>query len=207
MLRSDRLARVSAGGRLVIMAAAAGLIVAAVAVPAVGGIGILARDAANKFNNLAVPALGQLPVRSEILDRHGHLIAYYYPDNVDRVPVAYGQIAPVMRQAIVAIEDARYYQHGALDFRGTLRALVNNVEHNPVQGGSTLAQQYVKNALILTATTSAQKADAIQDTTARKIRELRIAIKVEHELTKDQLLAAYLNAAYFNNHAIGVELA
>ena len=189
------------------MAAAAGLIVAAVAVPAVGGIGILARDAANKFNNLAVPALGQLPVRSEILDRHGHLIAYYYPDNIDRVPVSYGQIAPVMRQAIVAIEDARYYQHGALDFKGTLRALVNNVEHNPVQGGSTLAQQYVKNALILTATTSAQKADAIQDTTARKIRELRIAIKVEHELTKDQLLAAYLNAAYFNNHAIGVELA
>ena len=189
------------------MAAVAGLLFAALALPAVGGIGILTRDAANKFNNLAVKDLGQLPVRSEILDRHGHLIAYYYPDNIDRVPVSFGQIAPVMRNAIVAIEDARFYEHGALDFKGTVRALVNNLEHNPVQGGSSIAQQYVKNALILTSTTKAGKLAAQQDTTARKIRELRIAIKVEHELTKNQLLAAYLNAAYFNNHAIGIQLA
>ena len=189
------------------MAAVAGLLFAALALPAVGGIGILTRDAANKFNNLAVKDLGQLPVRSEILDRHGHLIAYYYPDNIDRVPVSFGQIAPIMRNAIVAIEDARYYQHGALDFKGTLRALVNNLQHNPVQGGSSIAQQYVKNALILTATTKAGTLAAQQDTTSRKIRELRIAIKVEHELTKNQLLAAYLNAAYFANHAIGIQLA
>jgi membrane peptidoglycan carboxypeptidase len=207
VLKSDRLVRMSAAGRLVVMAAVAGLLFAALAVPAVGGIGILTRDAANKFNNLTVPALGQLPVRSEILDRHGHLIAYYYPNNIDRVPVSFGQISPVMREAIVAIEDARFYQHGALDFKGTVRALINNLQHNPVQGGSTIAQQYVKNALILTASTKQQKLAAVQDTTSRKIRELRIAIKVEHELTKNQLLAAYLNAAYFANQAIGVELA
>jgi len=189
------------------MAAVAGLLFAAIALPAVGGIGILTRDTANKFNTMAVQDLGQLPVRSEILDRHGHLIAYYYPDNIDRVPVSFGQIAPVMRNAIVAVEDARYYKHGALDFKGTIRALVSNLQHNPVQGGSSIAQQYVKNALILTATTKAERLAAQQDTTARKIRELRIAIKVEHELTKNQLLAAYLNAAYFNNHAIGVQLA
>ena len=189
------------------MAAIAGLLLAALVLPAVGGIGILTRDTANKFNTMAVQDLGQLPVRSEILDRHGHLIAYYYPDNIDRVPVSFGQIAPVMRNAIVAIEDARFYRHGALDFKGTIRALVNNLQHNAVQGGSSIAQQYVKNALILTATTKAERLAAQQDTTARKIRELRIAIKVEHELTKNQLLAAYLNAAYFNNHAIGIQLA
>ena len=108
-------------------------------------------------------------------------------------------------EAIVAIEDARYYQHGALDFRGTVRALIVNELHNPAQGGSTIAQQYVKNALILTATTPQQRAGRHQGHAERKIRELRIAIKVEHELTKNQLLAAYLNAAYFDNHAIGVQ--
>jgi membrane peptidoglycan carboxypeptidase len=190
------------------MAAIAGLLFAAVALPAVGGIGILTRDAANKFNSLAVQNLGQLPVRSEILDKNGHLIAYYYPGNVGRVPVSYSQISPLMREAIVAIEDARFYQHGALDFKGTVRALITDyLEHNPTQGGSTIAQQYVKNALILTARTKQQRLDAIKDTPGRKLRELRIAIKVEHELTKNQLLAAYLNAAYFNNHAYGVQLA
>ena len=189
------------------MAAIAGLLFAALALPAVGGIGILTRAAANKFNNLAVKNLGQLPIRSEILDRHGHKIAYYYPNNIDRVPVYFGQIAPVMRNAIVAIEDARFYEHGALDFKGTIRALVNNLQHNPVQGGSSIAQQYVKNALILTATSKSELLAAQQSTTSRKIRELRTAIKVEHELTKNQLLAAYLNAAYFANHAIGIQLA
>jgi membrane peptidoglycan carboxypeptidase len=207
VLTSDRWAKASSAGRLAAVAVVAGLLLAALALPAVGGIGIIARNAANKFNNLAVPTLKQLPVRSEILDQHGHLIAYYYPNNIDRVPVGYGQIAPVMRNAIVAIEDSRFYEHGAIDFKGTIRALVNNLEHDPVQGGSTIAQQYVKNALVLTATTAAEKAAAIADSPSRKIRELRIAIDVEHELTRDQLLAAYLNAAYFENHAIGIQLA
>jgi membrane peptidoglycan carboxypeptidase len=189
------------------MAAVAGLLFAALALPAIGGIGILTRNGANKFNSLTVKNLGQLPGRSEILDRHGKLIAYYYPDNIDRVPVSFQQISPVMREGIVAIEDARFYQHGALDFKGTVRALLNNLQHKPTQGGSTIAQQYVKNALILTARTKQEQRAAILDTPARKIRELRIAIRVEHELTKNQLLAAYLNAAYFGNHAIGVQLA
>ena len=95
-----------------------------------------------------MPELGQLPVRSEIFDRKGHLITYYYPSGIDRVPVTYDQISPLMRQAILAIEDDRFYQHGALDPKGTLRALINNLQHKAVQGGSTLAQQYVKNALV-----------------------------------------------------------
>ena len=114
-------------GRLVAVAAAAGLLVAAIAVPAVGGLGLLTRTAANKFETRKVPELGQLPVRSEILDRYGHLITYYYPDNgIDRVPVTYSQISGSMRHAIVAIEDSRFYQHGALDFKGTFRALLND---------------------------------------------------------------------------------
>ncbi len=112
-----------------------------------------------------------------------------------------------MREAIVAIEDSRFYLHGAIDIRGTMRALALDLMSGQVQGGSTIAQQYVKNALLLTAEDSAQQHAAIADSAARKIRELRIAAEVEHELTPDQLLAAYLNAAYFENESYGIEVA
>jgi len=189
------------------MSAAAGLLLGAILVPVVGAVGVAARNAATTFQTLSVPSLGTLPSRSEILDANGNLIAYYYPNNIDRVPVGFDQIAPVMRHAIVAIEDARFYDHGAFDIRGTARAIVNDLQNTAVQGGSTLAQQYVKNALILTATTPQQVVDASAQTPERKIRELRMAAIVEHEMTKDQLLAAYLNAAYFENQAYGIEVA
>ncbi len=187
---------------------AGGGIVAGLVLPAVGTAGVAVRNAATKFNGLATPELGQLPVRSEILDRHGHLLAYYYGRGIDRVPVGYSQIAPVMRQAVVAIEDSRFYQHGALDFRGTFRALVNNLEHKPVQGGSTLAQQYVKNVEILSSPDPQRAfANATMDTIGRKIRELRMAVRAERTMSKDQILAGYLNVAYFGNSAYGIEVA
>ena len=168
VLSTDHLRKGRSVGRLVTLSAVGGVLAAAVALPAVGTIGIVARNAANKFEAMSTQALGEVPQRSEILDSKGHLLAYIYsvdasyyygPGNVqpvkaqgiDRQPVSYGQIAPVMRNAVIAIEDSRYYQHGAIDFRGTIRALINDLQHKPVQGGSTIAQQYVKNVLILTA--------------------------------------------------------
>ena len=113
-----------------------------------------------------------------------------------------------MREAIVAIEDYRFYQHGAFDLHGTLRALFNDLSGQPTQGGSTLAQQYVKNACILTARNRRQRGSCTAfEHRSRKIRELRIAANVEHEMTKNQLLAAYLNVAYFDNQAYGVQVA
>jgi membrane peptidoglycan carboxypeptidase len=185
----------------------AGLLAGAVILPLVGSAGIATRDAARTFDSLQEPALAQLPSRSEILDSSGRVIAYYFPNHIYRVPVSYSQIAPDMRNAIVAIEDSRFYQHGALDIRGSLRALIADLTGGQVQGGSTLAQQYVKNALILTAASAAQQQAASADDPARKIRELRIAASVEHELTLNQLLAAYLNVAYFENEAYGVQVA
>jgi membrane peptidoglycan carboxypeptidase len=189
------------------MSGVAGLLLGGIILPLAGVVGVASRDAASTFNNLPVPALGQLPSRSEILDAQGGLIAYYYPNQIDRVPVTYGQIAPVMRNAIIAIEDSRFYLHGALDPRGTLRALTSDLAGSQVQGGSTIAQQYVKNALILTAATNRQRQAAAADDAARKIRELRMAANVEQEMTKPQLLAAYLNVAYFENEAYGVQVA
>ena len=187
---------------------AAGALVAAVAIPAVGFAGMVTRDTAKNFNTMATPELGQIPVRSELLDRHGKVLAYYYGRGIDRVPVSYAQISPAMRQAIVAIEDSRFYQHGAIDFKGTVRAIVNNLEHNPVQGGSTLSQQYVKNVLYLSSPNpQAAFAGATSETIGRKIRELRMAAQVEHRMSKNQILAAYLNVAYFGSSAYGVEVA
>ncbi len=201
------LGNVSVVTRLVIASAVGGALVAGIALPTVGMIGTVIRNAADKFNTLSTPELHQLPVRSELLDRHGKLLAYYYPRGIDRVPVTYAQIAPVMRNAIVAIEDSRFYQHGAIDFRGTIRALINNLEHKPIQGGSTLAQQYVKNVEILSAANPQQAfATAAADTAGRKIRELRMAARVEHTMPKNQILAGYLNVAFFGEQSYGVEV-
>lgn len=187
-----------------------GVLSAVALLPVVGIAGIATRDAAKTFNDLPVAGLGQVPSRSELLDSHGHLLAYYYPGYptpIYRVPVKFNQIAPMMRSAIVAIEDARFWQHGALDLRGTLRAIALDLGGKAVQGGSDLAQQYVKNACILTAKTKTQVSNCTSHTLARKLTELRIAAVIEHEMTKAQLLTAYLNAAYFENQAYGIQVA
>jgi membrane peptidoglycan carboxypeptidase len=195
-------------GRLVMLSLAGGALLAGLALPVVAGVGLTVRSASDKFRTMSTPELGQMPVRSEILDRQGHLLAYYYPRGINRVPVSYSQISPYARQAIVAIEDSRFWQHGAIDFRGTIRALLNNLRHQPIQGGSTLAQQYVKNVLILSAPNPQQAfATAAEDTVGRKIRELQMAMKVEHSMTKDQILTGYLNAAYYDNQSYGIEVA
>ena len=208
MLTPGITGKTGAIGRLAALSVACGAICAGLAMPFVLTAGLTVRNAATKFNTMATPELGQLPVRSEILDRQGHVLAYYYPRGIDRVPVSFAQISPQMRSAIVAIEDSRFWQHGAIDFRGTLRALVNDLRHQPVQGGSTLAQQYVKNVLILSAPNPQKEAlSAAGATIGRKIRELRMAERVEHTMSKDQVLAGYLNAAYYGNQSYGVQVA
>lgn len=192
---------------LAALSLAGGLLTAAATLPFAGIAGIATRDAARTFNSLPVAGLGQLPARSELLDSRGRLIAYYYPRNIYRVPVSFSQIAPVMRHAIIAIEDSRFYQHGAFDLRGTVRALISTLAGRQVQGGSTLAQQYVKNACILMASNPRQAAECAAVTVTRKVRELRIAANVLRRMTRPQLLAAYLNAAYFENHAYGIQVA
>ncbi len=131
-----------------------------------------------------------------------------YP-GINRQPVTFNQISKPMQVAIVAIEDDRFWQHGALDVKGTLRALVNDLQHKSVQGGSTLEQQYVKNVLLLQSSpddTAAQQA-ATEDTLSRKIDQLRMAVQVAHSMSKQEILAGYLNDAYFDQGAYGIEAA
>ncbi len=213
-------------GRLVAFAAIGGVLAAAMVIPVVAATGVLIRNQADKFTTLSLSAQG-LPQRSEILDRNGHLLAYVYGVDTsyytsatqagqlkyfgkDRQPVGYDQISTNMVNALVAIEDSRYWEHGAIDLRGTIRAAVNDLQHKAVQGGSTIAQQYVKNVLLLEAeqennNQAAQAADAA--TLNRKLNELRMAVAAEHQQSKQDIVAGYLNDAYYGNFAYGIEAA
>ena len=211
MLTSQVIGKAGIAGRIAGLAVVAGLLVGGLALPAVGTLGLTVKSGSDKFDNLNAGSIGSLPIRSQLVGAGGHVIAYFYPKGIDREPVSYDEISPVMRDSIVAIEDSRFYQHGAIDIKGTFRALVNNLEHKSVQGGSTLTQQYVKNALILTAPNTQMAEQAGTDTISRKIKELRLAIEVEKQQSKDEILADYLNAAFFGtfagNQAVGIEAA
>jgi membrane peptidoglycan carboxypeptidase len=196
--------------RLFGASALAGTIVAGLGIPAVGAIGLSAKAAANEFNtipnDLAIPDLAQ---SSTIYDADGGVIAKVYAQGQNRTSVPLSKIAPVMQNALIDIEDHRYYQHGAIDLEGTLRALTKNASAGATtQGGSTLTQQYVKNVFIYEADGSPSKlAEATRQTTGRKIQELRYAIKLEEELSKQQILDDYLNITYFGEGAYGIEAA
>jgi membrane peptidoglycan carboxypeptidase len=200
----------SAGGVFVLVSVLCGVLIAGVALPAVAAAVFTARSTESSLNDLPVafdtPAQSQ---RTRVLDANGDVLTYFYEEN--RVYVELDRIAPIMRQAMIAIEDHRFYEHGPLDLTGTLRALINNLASgSETQGGSTITQQYVKMVQIEEAKKRGDEAgiQAAQDRSyGRKIRELRYAISVEKNLTKDEILERYLNIAYFGDGAYGVEVA
>ena len=114
-----------------------------------------------------------------------------------------------MKAAIVAVEDRRFYQHQGVDWQGTIRAVVaNSASGDVVQGASTLTQQYVKNYLLyVEAQTEAERLKATEQTPARKLREARIALQMERSLSKEDILARYLNIVFWGNGAYGVSAA
>ncbi len=195
-------------GQIVLLTIVAGLLAAGITLPAIAIAGLATRDTANTFNNLPVGTLGNVPQISTMYDVEGKAIAKFYPGDIYRVPVTYDQIAPIMRNAIVAIEDSTFYTQGALDPRGTARALFSNSSGGQLQGASTLAQQYVKNVRLLQAgNNKAAQSAAIYPGFSRKITQLRIAATVEHSMSQKDLLAAYLNVAFFGEQAYGIQVA
>jgi membrane peptidoglycan carboxypeptidase len=194
-------------GVLVAISVVAGLLLAGMMLPIVGGIGLIARTGADDFESLPSELdITAPPQVSRILAADGSTIATFYFQ--DRVTVPLAQVPMVMQRAIVAVEDVRFYEHHGVDFKGALRALVHNGSAGTVQqGGSTLTQQYVKNVLIETAQENNDKkalAAAHADTLTRKIREARYALALEKKYSKAQILDGYLNIAYFGDGAYGV---
>ena len=194
----------------VVVSVLAGLLVAGLFVPMAGLAGVGTKAAASELNSLPAELSTPAPAtRSRVLMANGKTLAYFYDEN--RIPVKLDKIAPVMRQAQLAIEDHRYYEHGALDFKGTLRALVrNSTSDSGTQGGSSITQQYVKMVQV-EACLSKGDLECVKEaqapTVERKIRELRYAIAMEKKLTKDEILERYLNIAYYGAGAYGVEAA
>ncbi|WP_025270146.1 penicillin-binding protein 1A [Hippea sp. KM1] len=136
-----------------------------------------------------------LPLPTKVYSADGKLIAKFGLQN--RIPVKLKDVSPWMRYAILAAEDARFYEHGAIDLVGIARALiVDVVKGKIVQGGSTITQQLVKNVYL----TPARTID-------RKVKEIILAYRIEKEMSKDEILQLYLNTVYFGDGAWGVEAA
>ena len=182
-----------------------GTLVAALAFPLVGGVGLAAKAAADDFQalpqGLEAPSLS---LRSQVLAADGSVLATFYKTN--RIEAPFDTIPVTMRQAIVAIEDSRFYEHSGVDYKGTLRAAATNARSGGVtQGGSTLTQQYVKNALIEAANgDEAGQQAAVDRSLERKLREARYALAIEQTMTKDEILHGYLEIAYFGNGVYGI---
>jgi membrane peptidoglycan carboxypeptidase len=138
----------------------------------------------------------RFPERSTILAKDGTVLATLYLDE-NRKVVRLDEIAPIMRKAVISIEDSRFYTHGALDVEGILRAAFANLKAGAVtEGGSTITQQLVKTVF-----TSGER------TFARKLEEARLAFLLEREYSKDEILELYLNEVYMGRSVNGVQAA
>jgi penicillin-binding protein 1A len=134
---------------------------------------------------------------SVVYDIHGNKIATL-TNTEGRILVGSLAIAPVMKEATVAIEDQRFYEHRGVDYQGIARAVVQDILHTGTeQGASTITQQFVKNAL------RAQGSRTVFE----KLREAALAYHLERQWPKDKILTEYLNEIYFGNGAYGIEAA
>jgi penicillin-binding protein 1A len=137
----------------------------------------------------------QAPQAVLLLDSDGRVFATIRSPQ-DQEPVRSAQIPTVVKDAVVAAEDERFFSHSGVDPLALVRALWNDVTGSHLQGGSTITQQYVKNVY-----TGSER------TALRKLREASLAVRLEQHLTKDQILTRYLNAVYLGNGTAGVQAA
>jgi membrane peptidoglycan carboxypeptidase len=192
--------------RLLAASVVAGVLVAFVVLPGVSSVGVTARDAAAAFDNILPVNTSAPPEKTVVYAADGSQLATFFDEY--RESVRLDQVSDIMRKAIVAIEDSRFYEHGALDIKAAIRALATNAQAGATkQGGSSLTQQYVKNLLLENAETPAEERAVIAPTVGRKLRELRYALDVEKRMSKNEILQGYLNVAYFGAGAYGVQAA
>ena len=135
----------------------------------------------------------QRPLTTKILARDGTVLFKIYQDQ-NRTQVPLSQIPDTLKYATIAIEDKDFYHHGGLSYRGILRALSRNIFKHDLQGGSTITQQLVKNALLTP-----------ERTFSRKIKEVILAVMVELKFSKDQILEMYFNEVAYGGTTYGAE--
>jgi len=143
------------------------------------------------------PAAQHSDVDTVVYAANGRTVLAILRGDESRVLVGTEDIAPIVRHAIVSVEDQRFFEHNGIDLKGVGRALWQDVRSQGiVEGGSTITQQFVKNAYIRN-----------ERTLARKVREAALAWQLEQKWTKDRILTAYLNTIYFGNGAYGIQQA
>lgn len=189
---------------LLICGLLAGVVVAAAAFPAVAMSGLVAKAGSTAFGQLPVELqVKRSPQISYVYAKNNTLLATMYDENRRDLPLT--EIPLVVRHAILAAEDQKFFTHSGVDALGIARALIANKSSGSVQqGASTLTMQFVRLSISYSATNPQEVLAATEDTNARKVREMRYAIAIEQKMTKDQILEGYLNTAYFGNRAYGI---
>ncbi|WP_198587279.1 transglycosylase domain-containing protein [Glycomyces xiaoerkulensis] len=182
-----------------------GLGIAALVFPLVAMAGLSAKAGFDRIDTLSEEVADtDPPLTSYVYASDGETLISMFYDEFRR-PVTLDEVSPVMRQAMVAAEDTRFYDHNGIDYRGIVRAAVANQTSGEVrQGASTITMQYVRGALRLNADSIEEVIDATEQTVSRKLREARLAMALEEQLTKDEILERYLNQAYFGHNAYGI---
>ncbi|MGW3966267.1 transglycosylase domain-containing protein [Amycolatopsis sp. NPDC005003] len=183
----------------------AGVLVAGMLFPVVGAAGVMSNQASETVEKTSSD-LADIPppLVTTVTDSAGSPIATLYSQY--RLPINPDQINEATKWALVSVEDKRFYEHHGVDWQGTLRAAVSNSTGADTQGASTLTQQYVKNYLInvVYRTDQIGQKKAQEQSIARKLKEARIAIQLETKLTKQQILAGYLNIVEFSRQIYGI---
>ncbi len=203
MRKRDR-SLVANAASLLLCGILAGVVVAAAAFPVIAMAGLATKAGVDQFGEL--PALLKDPSPPQIsyvyASDNKTRLAMFYDEN--RHDISLAQVPQVMRDAIIAAEDQRFYEHNGVDLQGIIRAYVHNQNGDNEQGASTLTMQYVRNAITYSATSPTEIIAATEHTNARKLREARLALALETKLSKDQILERYLNIAAFGNGAYGI---
>ncbi|KNC17296.1 hypothetical protein AC792_14550 [Arthrobacter sp. RIT-PI-e] len=189
------------------ISALAGVLAAGLLVPVAAAAGTGATASIDFFEELpAELERGALAQPSTIVAADGSLIATLYEEN--RQPITLDQVSKPMIDALISIEDYRYYDHGGVDIEGVLGAIASNLSSDTTRGASTLTQQFVTNVLIDEANRNDETAVySGNKTVGDKLREMKLAIAVEKEMTKDEILEGYLNIVQFSGTSYGVQAA
>ena len=195
-------------GKLLLGLVAVSLAIVLALAPAAGIGGAAVRQVDSTMqSNLEDLTDGTAPGVSTITDKNGEPMAWIYSQR--RYEVEPDQISQATKDALVAIEDRRFYEHEGVDMQGFARAMVTNILAGGVEeGASTINQQYVKNYLLLVAAeTTEEQSAAVEQSIPRKLREMRMASDLDKQLSKEEILTRYLNLVSFGNHAYGIEAA
>ncbi|MDP3951318.1 transglycosylase domain-containing protein, partial [Microbacterium sp.] len=229
MPQKNRTAKGVLGGLLGLigLSAVAGVLVTATVTPALAVAGAAGSQALDLFDKLPSYLKPDAPMEPSTIYAIGHdgkpvQMATFFDQN--RTQVEFDQISPVVYDAILSSEDKGYYEHGGVNLGATAKALIDNVRGTSSRGASTISQQYVKNVLVQQCeqkvlpgdenyadktaqcwldATNAVGTDGIE----RKLQEMRYAIQIEKDYSKNEILLGYLNIASFGGTVYGIEAA